>query len=124
MVGSRCVVQDRNNRSNRAVGISLHSPSVKTRDVWRWFVRTKRKNFNPKPGTKFLICSVHFEGVKRESLPSIWKKAEPKKSKRNRRMKEKDRQKVSTRNARTLLCCYFSFDQAVSLYFNKQSYKQ
>ena len=99
MVGSHCVVQDRNNRSNRAVGIGLHSPSVKTRDVCLWFMRTKRKNFNPKPDTKFVICSVHFERVKRGSLPSIWKKGEPKKktreSERYRRMKDKERQKVS-----------------------------
>ena len=68
MVGSRWVVQDRNNLSNRAVGIGLHSSSVKTRDVCLWFVRTKRKNFNPKPGTKFVTCSVHFERVKRVSI--------------------------------------------------------
>ena len=112
MVGSRYVVQDCNNRSNRLVGIGLHSPSAKTRDVWLRFVRTKRKNFNPKPGTKFVICSVHFEQhcftrpfhpsqrrqVKHGALPSIWKKDEPRKtceSERNRRMKEKERQKVS-----------------------------
>ncbi|CAH3030574.1 unnamed protein product, partial [Porites evermanni] len=44
-VGSRCVVQGCGNRSNRAAGVALHSPTEKTRD----------------PGTKFVICSVHFE---------------------------------------------------------------
>ena len=90
MLGSRCDVQDWNNHSDRAVGIGLHSPSAKTRDVW---LRTKRKNFNPKPGTKFVICSVHFEEhcftrpfhpsqrpqVKRGALPSMWKKDEQEK---------------------------------------------
>ena len=61
MLGSRCDVQDWNNHSDRAVGIGLHSPSAKARDVWLRFVRTKRKNFNPKLGTKFVIYSVHFE---------------------------------------------------------------
>ena len=60
MVGSRCVVQDCNNRSNRLVGIGLHSPSAKTRDVWLRFVRTKRKNFNPKPGTNLFIYFIYL----------------------------------------------------------------
>ena len=105
MVGSGCVVQDCNNRSNRAVGIGSHSPSAKTRDVWLRFVRSKRKNFNPKPGTKFVIRSVHFEEycftwpfhqsqrrqVKRRSLPSIWKKdaEKPKKTCQNVRVGKK-----------------------------------
>ena len=116
MVGSRCVVQGCDNRSNRAAGVALHSPTEKTRDVWLRFMRTKRKNFNPKPGTRFVICSVHFEEscftrpfhpsqrrqVWRGSLPSIWKRSEQKtarESERNRRMREKERQKVSVRNA-------------------------
>lgn len=114
-VGSRCVVQGCGNRSNRAAGVALHSPTEKTRDVWLRFMRTKRKNFNPKPGTKFVICSVHFEAscstrpfhpsqcrqVWRGSFPSIWKRSEQKtahESERNRRMREKERQKVSPRN--------------------------
>ena len=116
MVGSRCVVQGCDNRSNRAAGVALHSPTEKTRDVWLRFVRTKRKNFNQKRGTRFMICSVHFEEscftrpfhpsqrrqVWRGSLPSIWKRSEQKtarESERNRRMREKERQKVSAGNA-------------------------
>ena len=109
MVGSRCVVQG---CSNKAAGLALHaSPTDRTRDQWVRFVRIKRKNFFPQPQAKFVICSVHFEEncftrafdptqrrqLKPGSLPSIWRKEEPsteKDSKRQRRMKEKERQKV------------------------------
>ena len=116
MVGSRCVVQGCSNCSNQAAGIALHtSPTDSTRDLWLRFVRTKRKNFHPRPQAIFVICSVHFEEhcftrpfhpsyrreVKRGSVPSIWRKEERSpahKSKRNLRMKEKERRKVSSRN--------------------------
>ena len=113
MVGSRCVVQDCSNGSNRAAGIALHaSPNDKNmRDAWARFVRTKRKNFHPLPKTRFVICSVHFEEscftrafdpsqrrqIKPGSLPTIWKKEERTtdvESERNLRMMEKKRQKV------------------------------
>ena len=112
MVGSRCVVQGCSNRSNKAAGLALHaSPSDRTRDQWVRFVRIKRKNFFPQPQAKFVICSVHFEEncftrafdptqrrqLKPGSLPSIWRKEEPsteRDSKRQRRIKEKERQKV------------------------------
>lgn len=113
MVGSRCVVQDCSNVADRTAGIALHvSPTDRTRDVWVRFVRTKRKNFQPQPRTRFVICSVHFEEncftrafhpsqrrqIKPGSLPSIWKKGErstDRESERNLCMKEKERQKVS-----------------------------
>lgn len=113
MVGSRCVVQDCSNGTDRAAGIALHaSPTDSTRDVWLRFVRTKRKNFHPNPRTRFVICSIHFEEtcftrafdpsqrrqIKRGSLPSIWKKGQQptdRESGRNLRMKEKKRQEVS-----------------------------
>ena len=108
MVGSRCVVQDCSNGSNRAAAIALHaSPNDKsTRDAWAQFVRTKRKNFHPLLNTRFVICSVHFEDscftrafdpnqrrqIKPGSLPTIWKKEERStdvESQRSRRMIEK-----------------------------------
>ena len=114
MVGSRCVVQDCSNCSNRAAGMALHaSPTDKnTRDSWIRFVRTKRKNFHPGAKTRFVICSVHFEercftrafdrSQRRQivpgSLPTIWKtekRTQVQESKRSQRMKEKERQKVS-----------------------------
>ena len=112
IVGSRYVVQGCSNRSNKAAGLALHaSPSDRTRDQWVRFVRIKRKNFFPQPQAKFVICSVHFEEncftrafdptqrrqLKPGSLPSIWRKEEPsteRDSKRQRRIKEKERQKV------------------------------
>lgn len=113
MVGSRCVVQGCSNRTNKAAGIALHaSPTDRTRDLWVRFVRTKRKNFFPQPQSRFVICSEHFEEscftrafdptqrrqIKPGSLPTIWEKKEsPSKkteSTRQRRMKEKERQKV------------------------------
>ena len=47
--------------------------------------KNQEENFNLKSGTKFVICSVDFEGVKRGSLPSIWKKGEPKKKRESRK---------------------------------------
>ena len=124
MVGSRCVVQDCSNGSNRAAGIALHaSPNDKnTRDAWARFVRTKRKNFHPLPKTRFVICSVHFEEscftrafdpsqrrqIKPGPLPTIWKKGERTtdvESKRSLRMMEKKRQKVSLRLRQTRQKC-------------------
>ena len=112
MVGSRCVVQGCSNRSNKEVGIALHSCDDSTRDIWIRFVRIKRKNFHPGPQARFVICSVHFEEhcftrpfdpsqrrqIKPGSLPTIWKKGEGltnPDSERNLRMKEKERQTVS-----------------------------
>ena len=113
MVGSRCVVQDCSNVTNRAAGIALHaSPTDKTRDVLVRFVRTKRRNFHPNPRTRFVICSIHFEEncftrafhpsqrrqIKPGSLPSIWMKGErstDRESERNICKKDKKRLKVS-----------------------------
>ena len=115
MVGSR-VVQDCSNGSNCAAGIVLHaSPNDKnTRDAWAWFVRTKRKNFDPLLKTLFVICSVHFEKscftrafdpsqrrqIKPGSLPTIWQKEEQTtdvESERSLCTMEKNRQKVRLR---------------------------
>ena len=90
-----------------------------TRDVWVRFVRTKRKNFHPRPQAIFVICSVHFEEhcftrafdpsqrrqIKKGSLPTIWRKEERSaspKSERNRRMKEKERHKVNLCQVRVM----------------------
>jgi len=140
MVGSRCVVQGCSNRSNKAAGLALHaSPSDRTRDQWVRFVRIKRKNFFPQPQAKFVICSVHFEEncftrafdptqrrqLKPGSLPSIWRKEEPsteRDSKRQRRIKEKERQKV--RFLWVLLMLYICvlmhkmFDTLISLFLS------
>ena len=90
MPSTRCVVQDCSNESNATEGISLHiSPINKsTRASWVRFVRTKRANFNPPDGTRFMVCSEHFstdsfqrayhtKGVSRRLelgvVPTVWK---------------------------------------------------
>ena len=89
MPSTRCVVQDCSNESNAATGIALHiSPTDKIkRASWVRFVRTKRANFNPPDGTRFMVCSEHFspdnfqrpfhtKGLSRrlekEAIPTVW----------------------------------------------------
>ena len=112
MVGSRCVVQGCSNRRNKAAGLAFHaSPTDRARDLWIRFVKIKRENFFPQPQAKFVICSVDFEEncfnrafdptqcrqLKPNSLPSIWGRNEPSRerdSTKQRRMQEKERQKL------------------------------
>ena len=112
MVGSRCVVQGCSNRRNKAAGLALHaSPTDRARDLWIRFVKIKKENFFPQPQAKFVICSVHFgencfnrafdptqrRQLKPNSLPSIWGRKEPyteRDSTKQRRMQEKERQKL------------------------------
>ena len=112
MVGSRCVVQGSSNRRNKAAELALHaSPTDRARDLWIRFVKIKRENFFPQPQAKFVICSLHFEEncfnrafdptqrrqLKSNSLPSIWGRKEPsteRDSTKQRRMQEKERQKL------------------------------
>ena len=112
MVGSRCVVQGCSNRRNKASGLALHAgPTDRTRDLWVRFVRIKRKNSFPQAQAKFVICSVHLEEncvtrafdpiqrrqLKPVSLLSIWGRKEPsteRDSTRQRRIKEKERQRL------------------------------
>lgn len=90
MPASRCVVQDCDNTSNVTKGISVHNSPVNSalRGKWVNFVRLHRKNFNPVPGKKFVVCSTHFDNesflrplhmegcirkLKRGAIPKIWK---------------------------------------------------
>lgn len=148
MVGSHCVVQDCNNRSNQAAGIGLHSSSDKTKDVWLRSWEQRGRIWTPSqvlyllyapftlrniillgPFTQasiskdVIFCNAwHFCYL----LPSIWKGDLKKmhESERNHCMKEKEQQKLSTQNAQTSLCCCFKFHQVISYCFDQQLYKQ